>query len=227
MRTGRPAGRPVDFWRGFCYHPAPKSAPGPERAGALFHLPARSESMPSGQTRKLILAALFAALTAIGAFIRIPLPYVPVTLQVLFVTFAGLFLGPRYGALSQLVYIGVGLSGIPIFAKGGGISYVLQPSFGFLVGFVPAAWSMGAMFERSGAPTFKNAFIAAIFGQLFIYGIGLPYLYFMNNFYLSVPLPIEKLIWTGFSLFAVSGLLSAAVAARVTAIVHPRVARFL
>ena len=68
--------------------------------------------------RELSLVALFAALTGIGGFIRIPIPYVPLTMQTLMVMFSGLILGGKLGALSQLVYILVGLMGIPIFAHG-------------------------------------------------------------------------------------------------------------
>src|SRR5208337_2009632 len=94
-----------------------------------------------------ILISLFTALTAVGAFIRIPIPYVPLTLQTLMVMFAGLILGSRRGALSQLLYLILGLLGLPIFAQGGGPAYVLQPSFGFLLGFVAGAYVIGKMVE--------------------------------------------------------------------------------
>lgn len=68
----------------------------------------------------LILCALFAALIAVGAFIKIPVPFVPFTLQLLFTTLAGIVLGPKYGALSVGVYILIGLCGVPIFTQGGG-----------------------------------------------------------------------------------------------------------
>ena len=70
------------------------------------------------KTRMLLLTALFAALTAIGAFLKIPTPWSSFTLQVFFVCMAGVLLGPKYGALSQLVYIALGLMGLPIFTTG-------------------------------------------------------------------------------------------------------------
>lgn len=72
-------------------------------------------------TRDLILVAIFAALTAIGAFIKIPVPYVPFTLQYLFCALAGMILGSKLGALSQIVYVAIGLAGLPVFTEGGGI----------------------------------------------------------------------------------------------------------
>src|SRR5512139_4019246 len=94
------------------------------------------------------LVALFAALSGISAFIRLPTPYIPLTLQPLMVMFSGLLLGGRLGALSQLVYVLVGLLGIPIFAHGGGPGYVLQPTFGFLLGFILGAYVIGRLTER-------------------------------------------------------------------------------
>lgn len=94
-------------------------------------------------TRNMVLAALFAALTAIGAFLQIPTGTVPITLQFLFTALAGLLLGWKWGAVSQLLYVGIGLLGLPVFTQGGGIGYVLQPSFGFLLGLIPAAAVIG------------------------------------------------------------------------------------
>ena len=79
------------------------------------------------KTRNLIIVAMFAALTAIGAFIKVPIPYVPFTLQYLFCALAGLVLGSKLGALSQIVYVAIGLSGVPVFTEGGGIGYIFKP----------------------------------------------------------------------------------------------------
>ena len=93
--------------------------------------------------RTMTRVALFAALTAVGAFIRIPLGYSSITLQTFFTAMAGCVLGPWYGALSQLVYVALGLVGLPIFTQGGGIGYLVQPTCGFLIGLIPAAWVIG------------------------------------------------------------------------------------
>ena len=96
-------------------------------------------------TRMLILCALFAALTAVGAFLRLPAGAMSITLQFFFTAMAALLLGPRWGALSQIVYVALGLAGLPVFTQGGGPGYVFQPSFGFLLGLIPAAWVMGKL----------------------------------------------------------------------------------
>lgn len=71
-----------------------------------------------------------------------------------FVTLAGMLLGSRRGSLAVAVYVAVGLAGIPVFAAGGGIQYVFRPSFGYLLGFIAAAWLTGRICERTGAGRF-------------------------------------------------------------------------
>ena len=71
------------------------------------------------KTRSLILTALFAARTAVGAFLKIPFPLSAITLQFFFTAMAGTLLGKKYGALSQAVYVLLGLVGVPIFAQPG------------------------------------------------------------------------------------------------------------
>jgi len=93
-------------------------------------------------TKKMILASFFTVLTAIGAFIRIPLPFVPIVLQGLFVILSGMVLGSKWGAISQLAYVTVGIAGLPVFTGGGGIGYVLHPTFGYLIGFIFASYTV-------------------------------------------------------------------------------------
>lgn len=119
--------------------------------------------------------ALLAALTAVGAHLRIPLPYVPVTLQAGVACLAGLLLGPRRGAASQAVYVAAGLAGFPVFAKGGGLHYVLEPSFGYLLGFVAGAATCGLV--AGAAPGWRRALGGAWAGMGVIYGVGVLWLW--------------------------------------------------
>jgi biotin transport system substrate-specific component len=91
-------------------------------------------------TQQIIAASLFASLTALGAFIAIPAGPVMITLQTFIVILAGILLGSKIGALSQIIYILLGLIGLPIFSGfTGGIQSMMKPSFGFLIGFIFAA----------------------------------------------------------------------------------------
>lgn len=89
------------------------------------------------KTRLLFRAALIIALLAVGARIQIPLPYFDYyTLQFTFVLLAAVILPPRYAWGAVGTYVLMGLIGIPIFAGGGGLGYIVRPSFGYLIGFI-------------------------------------------------------------------------------------------
>jgi len=121
------------------------------------------------------LIPICSALTAAGAFIRIPVAPVPITLQTFFVILSGILLGPRAGALSQVIYILVGLMGLPVFSGGGGISYVMKPSFGYLLGFVCAS-AVAGYFMKNRPVNFITVLIASILGMLMVYLVGTTYL---------------------------------------------------
>ena len=123
-------------------------------------------------TRDLTLAALMAALTGIGAFVTIPLGPVPFTLQPFFVMLAGLLLGWRFGALSVIVYLAVGLVA-PVYHGGtSGIGTLIGPTGGYLWGFVPAAVLVGALAQRLRSRGLWGLFAAAAAGLVPIYVIG-------------------------------------------------------
>lgn len=131
----------------------------------------------------LFYAALFAALIAVGAFIKIPVPFVPFTLQLLFTTLAGIVLGPKYGALSVGVYILIGLCGVPIFTQGGGPAYVLQPTFGYLIGFLIGTFVTGLIVHKVPRPSIKRLLVANFSGLLIVYTLGTIYYFFIAMFY--------------------------------------------
>lgn len=145
------------------------------------------------KTRNLILTALFAALIAVGAFIRIPIPVVPFTLQILFTMMAGLLLGGKLGAASVSIYIIIGLLGIPVFAEGGGLSYVLKPSFGYIIGFAIASYVTGMIANKVPSPSYKRLLTANFIGLGIVYLLGMVYYYLMSNFYLDSPIGLWPL----------------------------------
>ena len=152
-------------------------------------------------TRACILCALFAALTAVGAFIRVPVPFMDYfTLQFLFVLLAGMLLGPRLGAVSVGIYLAVGLVGFPVFAAGGGIQYVFRPSFGYLIGFVAAAAVTGLCCGRQPSPSLRRLLAAAFAGMAVTYLIGFSYKYLILTAYLGQPTPLAVVLLSAFPL---------------------------
>lgn len=98
-----------------------------------------------------------------------------VTYQIGAVLLTGCLGGRNAGALSQIAYVILGLTWLPIFAQGGGLGYLQQPSFGYIVGFIPGAWLCGLMAFRSRARLESLAF-SSLCGLLVIHLFGLIYL---------------------------------------------------
>ena len=141
-------------------------------------------------TKDMVLIPLFTALIAVGAFIKIPMPTCPLTLQWFFVMCAGILLGSRKGALSAFIYVLLGLIGIPIFTGGGGFWYVFQPTFGYFIGFILCAFMIGLMVEKK-----VNVFAACAVATVILYLIGSAYGYVILNFYSEGDgMPLGKLV---------------------------------
>lgn len=155
------------------------------------------------ETKKIVLAGMFAAMTIVGAFIRIPIGSVPFTLQIFFVIFAGVLLGSKLGFLSQLVYMIIGLAGLPVFSQGGGLSYIFNPTFGYIIGFCVAAFVSGFISERLLIKkiSFMRFFISSFIGLVSCYIIAVPYMYLIFNFVAGEARALLPLIIGGFIVF--------------------------
>ena len=141
--------------------------------------------MNRSYTKNLALCAMFVALIAVGAFVTIHIPLVPLSLQDMFVLLAAVLLGPKWGCLSVCIYLLMGLAGLPIFTQGGGIGYFLRPTFGYLLGYIPASYLVGKMTETKEPPSFKKILFACFAGIAVIYFFGTVYLFLLNKFYLG------------------------------------------
>jgi len=167
------------------------------------------------RTYKMILVALFAALIAVGAFIRIPVPLVPFTMQTFFIVLSGMLLGKKLGAASAALYVLIGLIGIPVFTQGGGIGYVLKPSFGYLIGFVADAYLTGAIARRVPQPSLGRLLLAALTGSVVLYIFGTAYFYFLSNYYLGNQVSVWTAVLYCFLVFVPGDLAKSLVAALI------------
>ena len=139
-------------------------------------------------TKRLVRISYFTMLTIIGGLISIELPFAPtvkITFQVLFVAMSGLVLGARDGAYSQIVYMALGLVGVPVFSRGGGIAYVLQPSFGYILGFPFQAFLTGLLMGRQKTLSSFKLFLCALAGIVVSYAIGITYQVLIVAYYLG------------------------------------------
>ena len=144
--------------------------------------------MHHGKTTALMLCALFTAMISVSAFIRIPTPLVPITLQSGIVLLTGLLLGPKYGSISVLLYVLLGLCGVPVFTMGGGLGYVFQPTFGYLIGFIIGAYITGKLAQFRSTIGDKQLLAAIFSGLVIIYIVGTIYCYLISTFVLGTEL---------------------------------------
>lgn len=172
-------------------------------------------------TKHLVYAAVFAALTAIGAFLQIPLGFTSITLQFLFTAMAGIALGPKWGAASQAVYVILGLVGLPIFTQGGGPAYIFKPSFGFLLGLIPCAALIGALAGEEGKP--QRVVPACIAGLAVLYLVGVPYMGAILNLYMGKGLTVGQIVKSGMLIYLPGDAFKIVVAA----IVAPSLCRII
>ena len=167
--------------------------------------------------------ALMAAFTAVAAQLVIPLPTVPVTLQVFAVILAGLLLGPRYGALAMAIYLLIGAVGAPVFfGFQGGIGHILGPTGGYLVSYPIAAAVAGLAASAATNATRRKAlwtsFLAGTGGLVVIYAFGATWLMVLSQ------LPLAVALAQGVLPFILLDLIKIALAAVVAVAAAPAIA---
>lgn len=158
-------------------------------------------------------------LTINGVFIEVAIPFsaawpidwhqidlysLGTTLQVGAVLLVGCLGGKNAGALSQIAYLVLGLSGVQVFSQGGGLSYVQEPTFGYLLGFLPGAWLCGYLAFRKER-RIEILLLSCLCGLLTIHLFGIIYLTGLSLLQLS-SLSLGNSIWQ-FSILPLPGQL--------------------
>jgi biotin transport system substrate-specific component len=139
----------------------------------------------------MVYASLLASLTAVGAYIAIPIGPVPIVLQSLFILLAGLLLGKLWGAVSVGIYLVAGLFGLPVFAGGtGGVGRFFGPTGGYLIGFLPAVYITGLISGKRKNGTLNDVF-AMICGSVIIYMFGISWLKIVTG------MELKKAVYVG------------------------------
>lgn len=173
---------------------------------------------PSARARAFALDAglVVAGAAAVAALaqVEVPLWPVPITGQTLGVVVVGAALGARRGAASLATYLLAGLVGLPVFAGfTGGISTVLKPSFGFIIGFVVAAFVAGWFAERAWDRRPVLAFVGFVAASAIPFAFGIPYMAFILNVVGGGTFGLSEILAFGLWPFVVGGLVKAALAA--------------
>lgn len=177
-----------------------------------------------GLVTDIVLIAAGTALTSILAQIAIPLWPVPITGQTFSVLFVGATLGVVRAALSMVLYLGIGLLGLPVFAPnadGGhtvGLPVLLGPTGGYLVGFILAAAFVGWLAQREWDRKWLRTLLAFIGGTIIIYAVGLPWLYVALQGF-KVANPLQATLTGGLYPFLIGDAIKAILAAVILPLV--------
>ena len=135
----------------------------------------------NNSVRMQVLCALFAAVCAVCSQLTIPIQPVPITLGTFAALMAGGFLGKRYGLISLVIYLILGMAGVPVFSMmRAGFSVLAGPSGGFIIGFAPMAFVVGLVMEKWG-DSFKNMLLATMLGTAVCYAMGLAWFMFLTG----------------------------------------------
>jgi biotin transport system substrate-specific component len=147
----------------------------------------------SSRARHVALIAAGALLIYLSARVAVPVPGspVPITGQTFGVLLVGGALGFRRGVLAVLLYVLLGVVGLPFFAEGkGGLSVIAGATGGYLVGFVVAGALVGRLAELGWDRHIGGAVGAMLVGNAVIYAIGLPWLMAVVGY--DLPTAIDK-----------------------------------
>lgn len=161
------------------------------------------------------LVALFTALISVGAFIRLPIPYVPLTLQVFFVYLSGMVLGGKLGMVCTLLYLVLGLFGVPVFVNGGGVGYIYQPTFGYIIGFVVASGFIGFCCQRIKKVKFSYYLLINLIGMVLVYVCGIAYFYVLSNYLIDSAVSLSKFLMYSLVVAIPGDIISAVIASLI------------
>lgn len=168
----------------------------------------------------VLFAAGGAVLTGLLAQLRLPLQPVPFTGQVLAVLLCGSLLGTRYGLLSQLLYVGAGLAGVPWFSTSDtGMHVILGPTVGYLLGFIVAAGFLGFCGRNAKARTLEGQ------AGLMLAAVGIIYFFGIMGLMVNLHLGLWQALWAGALLFLPGDMFKAVMAAMLTSAVLPKAKR--
>lgn len=160
-------------------------------------------------TRDLTFASLFGALSFVSGFFSVPIGPVPITLQTMLVLLAGLLLSPRAALLSQVVHLLLKL-------LLGGFQSFLSPSFGFLFGFILAAYTLSHWREKKQGNVSYSLLAGA--GTILIYAVGLPYMAIILNVILGNSFNLQEILVMGMIAFLPGDFLKAVAAVSIARI---------
>lgn len=180
-------------------------------------------------TRKLTLMALLLATLIVCSQLAIPLGPVPITMQTFAVLVIGLILPAKEAGLVTIVYLLAGLVGLPVFSQGsGGPASILSPSFGFIIGYIPAAYLCQHVKNHAVKARWPwpQAW-ACLVASLIIYLFGVTYFIFASQFIMDAPVGIGRALSLTMLPFIPGDIIKAVMAITVSHALKPIIRKFI
>lgn len=178
----------------------------------------------STKTRKTITlsiceVAILTTLLIISAFIKIPLPPIPFSLQTMVCLIGGGLFGKFKALSATLLYIFLGLVGLPIFTSGGGFTYIFHPTFGYLIAMIFSSFLVGLLTEKFNG--YVKTGIICFTTLIIMLFVGTLYMYMIFNVHLGNSTSFGQVLISGFALFIFPELLKSALATILIVKVKP------
>ncbi|MBQ7408742.1 MAG: biotin transporter BioY [Clostridia bacterium] len=151
--------------------------------------------------KNLALCGVLLCFLCISSKLAIPTPIAPFSLQFACILLCILLLGARLAAITIALYILLGLMGLPVFASGGGLSYIVNPSFGYILGFLLACFTVSIVYSKNKTYTLKKLWLTSVIVLITVHVSGLSYAYLINRFYLKSAVSIANLLVYGSLIF--------------------------
>jgi len=180
--------------------------------------------MKHSTTQKLTIVSLFTGLTAAGSLIKIPLPLVPLSLQSFFPLLAGALLTPRMAMASQAGYLLLGLAGVPVFSQGGGIGYVLRPTFGYLLALPLAAYTVSLALRATGwGGGFWGRCAILMAASFLVLAIGAVYFFVLSRLVGNAALSLQDVFLYSFLIFIPVEMIKSVAVGYISPIIEMRI----
>ena len=165
------------------------------------------------QLRNMMLAAIFAAFMIISSYIVLPIGPVPHTLQPLVVLLSGVLLGHKWGPISIIVWVVLGVLGLPVFNQGqAGAVMLIGPTGGFIFGFIVCSWLAGLLTEKNLQAGYAKTFFYLLIALIVAYIMGLIGFKLSFQYFLHKPMTWEKSVLIAIAPFLPFDIIKAAIA---------------
>lgn len=162
------------------------------------------------------------AVLVIASQISLPIGPIPITLQSLAVLVIGYLLTPRNAMMATLLFLILGLIGLPVFTGfSGGVQSVLTPSFGFVISFIPASYFQAKYMQNKKDPLLKDFAVAGLINMIIMYVIGLGYMAVILNIFLDSNINLGGILLGGLIPFIPGDLLKFSVSISLSKRLRP------